>query len=324
MTNNNGEQINHSNDGELAAPAAQITDLRALQSAAFRQFNWRGDWLVNSADRWRNLKVIRNRHRVRESLIKPGKLTSHLVLVYMGAPSRQQTVFEGRNYNVLQTNGDVGLIPALSAMRSWYDEAEQDDVYLHLEPDFLKKVALECDADPDQVELITTFGARKPLIEQIAQLAFNELERGKATVGSNLYADSLANLLAVQLLREFSTRTKIFKNAAKVGGLAGKKLARVLELIHGDLAADHSLATLAQTVGLSEYYFLRAFKLTTGVTPHQYVLRQRIERGRQLLCSTALSITEIAYLIGFATPAHFAHHCRRRTGQTPSQIRSKA
>ena len=59
--------------------------------------NWRGDWIVNSRDRWQNLKVIRNRHHIRESYIKPDKLIYHLITVYMGAPSRQQAIFSGRN-----------------------------------------------------------------------------------------------------------------------------------------------------------------------------------------------------------------------------------
>ena len=67
------------------------------------RYNWRGDWVVNSRNRWKNLKVIRNRHHVRESVIKPDKLTYHLITVYMGAPSRQQSILSGRNYNILQS-----------------------------------------------------------------------------------------------------------------------------------------------------------------------------------------------------------------------------
>ena len=145
----------------------------ADNNSASRKLNWRGEWIVNSGERWHNLKVLRNRHQIRESYISPGKLTHHLVLVYFGAPSRQQTLFEGRNYNLLQTNGDVSVIPAFSSMRSLYDEAEQDDVYLHLEPEFIKKVALESDLNPDKIELVTTMGAKNPQIKQLSTLAFD-------------------------------------------------------------------------------------------------------------------------------------------------------
>lgn len=286
-----------------------------------RRFNWRGNWIADSGDRWRNLKVIRNRHRVRESVIAPGKLTFHLITVYMGAPSRQQTRFENRNLNILQTSGDVVVIPAQTTLRSVYDDVEQDDIYLHLEPDFINKIALQSDLNPDRLEMIPIFGARNPQIEQLAKLAFAELQQDESTVGSNLYADSLANLLAVELLRNYSSRGLPERHYSN--GLPNKKLARILDLINSDLSANLSLSFLAETAGLSEYHFLRLFKQSTGATPHQYVLRQRIERAKQLLLETELSVTEIAFLLGFATPAHFAQQFRRQTGVPPTELRRR-
>ena len=282
--------------------------------------NWRGEWIVNSRDRWRNLKVIRNRHHVRESYIKPDKLTYHLITVYTGAPSRQQAIFSGRNFNILQTAGNVAVIPAASTLQSWYDEVEQDDIYLHLEPEFIKSVAAGADLNPDQTEIITSLETRSPVIESMARMAFDELQRSSEAAGSNLYADSLANLLAVQLLREYSSH-KMPAEKQYVNGLTNKKLALVLDLIESDLAEDLSLSTLANAAGLSEYHFLRMFKQSTGVTPHQYVISQRIERAKELLKRTDMTITEIAYLLGFSTPAHFTHHFRRKTGVTPSELR---
>ena len=281
--------------------------------------NWRGDWIVNSRDRWQNLKVIRNRHHIRESYIKPDKLTYHLITVYMGAPSRQQSLFSGRNYNILQTAGNVAVISAATALQSWYDETEQDDIYLHLEPEFIKSVAAGADLNPDKTEILTSLETRSPIIESMARMAFDELQRDDAT-GSNLYADSLANLLAVQLLREYSS-ARMPPEKRYVNGLTNRKLVLVLDLIESDLAEDLSLKVLANAAGLSEYHFLRMFKQSTGYTPHQYVINQRIERAGELLKNTDMSVTEIAYLLGFSTPAHFTHHFRRKTGVTPSDLR---
>ncbi|MDQ3132400.1 MAG: AraC family transcriptional regulator [Acidobacteriota bacterium] len=284
------------------------------------RYNWRGDWIVNSGDRWENLKVIRNRHHIRESYIKPGKLIYHLITVYMGAPSRQQAIFSGRNYNILQTAGNVAVMPAGCSLQSWYDEVEQDDIYLHLEPEFIKSVAAGAELDPDKTEIITSLETRSPGIELMARMAFDELQRGGEAAGSNLYADSLANLLAVQLLREYSSH-KIPPERRYINGLTNKKLALVLDLIESDLSENLSLSVLANAAGLSEYHFLRLFKQSTGLTPHQYVINQRIERGKELLKKTDMSITEIAYLLGFSTPAHFTHYFRRKTGVTPSSGR---
>jgi AraC family transcriptional regulator len=290
------------------------------EGRAETRHNWRGDWVVNSRDRWQNLKVIRNRHQVRESVIKPDKLTYHLITVYMGAPSRQQSLLSGRNYNILQTAGNVAVISAATPLRSWYDEAEQDDIYLHLEPDFIKQTAAGADLNPDKIEITTTLDSRSPAIESMARMAFDELQRGTEAMASNLYADSLANMLAVQLLREYSS-DKMPPEKRYVNGLTNKKLSLVLELIESDLSEDLPLRILAGTANLSEYHFLRMFKQSTGYTPHQYVLHQRIERAKELLKQTDMTITEIAYLLGFSTPAHFTHYFRRKTGITPSEAR---
>jgi AraC family transcriptional regulator len=284
------------------------------------RYNWRGDWIVNSGNRWENLKVIRNRHQIRESYIKPDKLTYHLITVYMGAPSRQQAIYSGRNYNILQTPGNVAVMPVGCSLQSWYDEAEQDDIYLHLEPEFIKTVAAGADLNPDKTEIHTVLENRSPVIESIARMAFDELQRSSEATASNLYADSLANILAVQLLREYSSH-KMPPERRYVNGLTNKKLVLVLDLIETDLSQNLSLSVLANTVGLSEYHFLRMFKQSTGLTPHQYVIDQRIERAKELLQRTDMTVTEIAYLLGFSTPAHFTHHFRRKTGVTPSDLR---
>ena len=284
------------------------------------RYNWRGDWIVNSRDRWQNLKVIRNRHHIRESYIKPDKLTYNLITVYMGAPSRQQAILSGRNYNILQTAGNVAVISPGCALQSWYDETEQDDVYLHLEPEYIKTVAAGAGLNPDKVEIITALETRSPIIESMARMAFDELQRDREATGSHLFADSIANLLAVQLLREYSS-DRMLPEKRYVSGLTNKKLAHVLDLIESDLSEDLSLKVLATAAGLSEYHFLRMFKQSTGYTPHQYVINQRIERARELLKRTEMSITEIAYLLGFSNPAHFTHHFRRKTGFTPSEMR---
>ena len=301
--------------------ANQSRSRKVDEGRAETRYNWRGDWIVNSRNRWQNLKVIRNRHHVRESLIKPDRLTYHLITVYMGAPSRQQSVLSGRNYNILQSAGNVAVISAATALRSWYDEVEQDDIYLHLEPDFIKKVAAEStDLNPDKVEIITSLESRSPVIESMARLAFDELQRSDDATATNLYADSLANLLAVELLRQYSSNG-LPPEKRYVNGLTNKKLGLVLDLIESDLSEDLSLKILANAAGLSEYHFLRMFKQSTGYTPHQYVICQRIERAKELLQKTDMSITEIAYLLGFSSSAHFTHHFHRKTGITPSEMR---
>jgi AraC family transcriptional regulator len=73
---------------------------------------------------------------------------------------------------------------------------------------------------------------------------------------------------------------------------------------------------------LSQYYFCRVFKRSIGMTPHQYLIQQRVEKSKQLLKQPEQKIIEIATQCGFANPSHFARCFRQRMGISPQQFRS--
>src|SRR5207253_1610212 len=77
------------------------------------------------------------------------------------------------------------------------------------------------------------------------------------------------------------------------------------------------LAELSAVVHMSPYHFARLFKRSTGVPPHRFVVRRRIDEARALLATQTVAIAEIARLVGFRTPSHFATTFRRITGMTP-------
>jgi len=72
---------------------------------------------------------------------------------------------------------------------------------------------------------------------------------------------------------------------------------------------------------MSPYHFSRMFKLSTGLSPHQYVIRQRIERAKALLTNTDLPVGVVAQEVGFASPSHFAQQFRRLVGVSPRSFR---
>jgi AraC family transcriptional regulator len=76
-------------------------------------------------------------------------------------------------------------------------------------------------------------------------------------------------------------------------------------------------------VRLSPHHFSRVFKRVTGLSPHQYVLSQRIQLARQLLTETKLSIAEVAHDVGFYDQSHFTYHFKRLVGVTPNAIRER-
>jgi AraC family transcriptional regulator len=87
------------------------------------------------------------------------------------------------------------------------------------------------------------------------------------------------------------------------------------------LAEEISVETLAELAELSPFHFSRVFKETTGMTPMQFVIRERITRAQQLIRETSRSLIEIGLDIGYTSPSHFTKVFRRVTGVSPKQFR---
>ncbi|WP_337906990.1 helix-turn-helix domain-containing protein [Iningainema tapete] len=176
--------------------------------------------------------------------------------------------------------------------------------------------AIELDAD--RIELLTEFRVRDPQLEQPLILLRSELHNRSGWVG-RLYIESLANVLAVNLLREYSTtqpRVAVYK-----GGLGDRKILQVSEYINAYLDQEIKLADLANLAGVSQFHFSRLFKQSMGISPHQYLLQQRVERAKQLLKKSKLAISEIALQCGFNSQSHLGKYFREFTGVTPSSYR---
>lgn len=106
-----------------------------------------------------------------------------------------------------------------------------------------------------------------------------------------------------------------------VGGLPPWRLQRVFAYIRENLAREVSVAQLAKTVGMSQYYFSKLFKTSTGTTPHQYVMRQRVERAQELLRDSGTALASVATEVGFETQSHFTSVFRHIVGVTPKRYR---
>jgi AraC family transcriptional regulator len=94
----------------------------------------------------------------------------------------------------------------------------------------------------------------------------------------------------------------------------------VFDYIQANLDRDLGLTDLAKIAHLSPHYFTRLFKQSTGFTPHQFVIKCRVERAKVLLGKGQDSIADIAQQVGFANQAHLNVHLKRLLGITPNTI----
>ncbi|MEW6497069.1 MAG: AraC family transcriptional regulator, partial [Cyanobacteriota bacterium] len=167
------------------------------------------------------------------------------------------------------------------------------------------------------VEINPHLKLRDLLIREIGLALWHELTADG--VGSRLYVESLFAALSAHLIRHHCTSKPKISTAS--GGLSQAKLRQVIEYINDNLEQDLSLRAIAQTVQMSPYHFARRFKLSTGLTPHQYVLHCRLERAKRLLADTELAITDIAYRAGFSSPSHLTRVFRQHIATTPKAYR---
>ncbi|WP_338691578.1 MULTISPECIES: AraC family transcriptional regulator [unclassified Bradyrhizobium] len=110
--------------------------------------------------------------------------------------------------------------------------------------------------------------------------------------------------------------------AAK-GGLSTRRLKILHEVIESNLTGQLNIERLAREVGLSVGYLSRAFKLSKGLSPHQYILHVRVERAKHLIETSDWSLVEIAEQVGFADSSHMATVFARLTGEPPSRFRNR-
>ena len=105
------------------------------------------------------------------------------------------------------------------------------------------------------------------------------------------------------------------------GGLGPSRLRRVTELVHTKIEDELSINEMAESAGLSTAHFSQMFRRSTGESPHQFVLRQRVERAKEMLRTTGMRILDVAIACGFKTQQHFARVFRRMSGASPTEYR---
>ena len=133
------------------------------------------------------------------------------------------------------------------------------------------------------------------------------------------FLDSITTTLASYLLHHYSAASAVLENAT--GGLAPSVLRRSIEFIQTHLERDLRLSDLANEAKISASHFIRSFRQSTGKTPYQFLLHERVERARSLMRNHRTPLTEVALASGFADQHHLARVFRRITGVTPSSYR---
>jgi AraC family transcriptional regulator len=155
--------------------------------------------------------------------------------------------------------------------------------------------------------------ARDPAIERLGMALLGADDLGSPF--GRLYADSISIAIVTRLLD--TARRKSPADRAKASVLAPWRLKRAIDYIDANLSEPVSLAELAGVAGLTRMHFAAQFRAATGLRPHEYLLRRRVERAQELLRGSNESIMEVALQVGFQAQAHFTTTFKRFVGQPP-------
>jgi AraC family transcriptional regulator len=269
---------------------------------------------------WVGLQAVRYREQPpNENFVPP--LTHHSLLLFIRTPKELEVQSEGISRVVPPPAGSILVVPAGNPARYRWS-GHSDSLHVFLEPGLVERVAAEAfELDPARVSVSPLDGLDFPPL-RAAMLAVND-ELTADAAGGSLAVESLANVMAVHLIRNASAPRR---TARRIDGVLPQgKLRAVVEYIEEHLDSDLSLEQMAAVAHLSPYHFARQFKSTTGQPPHQYVIAHRIERAQQFLSEgDDLSLAEVAARAGFSDQSQFSHHFKRLVGVTPGQFRRSA
>jgi len=290
----------------------KIRDIDANYENSFSQISSYAPLL---SSRWTMWQGISLEHLYLPSGETPEySLKQFAITINLGQSVQIERIMDRHLQTGLMFTGAVGLCPMYTSQAIRWDR-NANIIMLYLEHELLTRNAVEL-LDTDEYEMLPHLITQDALIYQIGLGLKTQLQNNASD--SCLYAESAATFLAVHLLQNYSTRKSSIQEYQ--GGLPLQKLKQVIDYIHDHLAQEISLDAIASYIGISCYYFCRLFKQSTGLSLHQYVIQQRVERAKQLLLQGEMSIADIALACGFSHQSHLNRHFKRLTGVTPKTL----
>jgi AraC-like DNA-binding protein len=164
------------------------------------------------------------------------------------------------------------------------------------------------------------FGHDDKVMRHIGALLLEGLSR--PSEANQLFVDHMMLALTAHVAQAYGGLGSV--TGPVRGGLAPWQLKRACEKLDSDLGGTISLQQVAAEFGLSVSYFSRAFRISTGLPPHQWLLRQRVKAAMQLMTVRDLPLSEIAIVVGFANQSHFTKVFSAQVGASPAAWRRES
>lgn len=240
----------------------------------------------------------------------------HVLLVRLKPSSAPvEVTVADRTYAPRMPVGAFALLPAGAPSR-WRDRGHGlRGLHVNLAPATLTRLLAD-EEDDDPVRALPPIDwTEDPAMAQLAHQLLAEASQPQR--GSRLAVQALAAMIGIRLLRSAAS-TPVRRCGP---ALSEARLRRVEAFVDANLDRPLDLFELASVAALSPSHFARAFRATTGLPPHRWLMARRVERAREMIARTRLPIAEIALACGFASQSHMNDVFRRHMLATPRRWR---
>ena len=247
-------------------------------------------------------RIRNDRPQRRRSLARDRKKRSHSKFRSFRAPIQTCVTPTGRSSPTESREPGRIYLLDMSARPTVRLDMAFDNIRLYISQSTIDELAYEKGLRRVGGLAQPTVGEPDPIMFHLAQTLVPVLERPE--LASALFLDHLASALLEHVVTAYGGLNA--SGRRRGAGLAPWRMRRVQDFVEANLAANPSISDLARECDLSASHFTQAFKQTTGMSPHQWCLRRRVERAKVMLLSTESSLATIASSCGFFDQSHFS------------------
>ncbi|MFW2853205.1 helix-turn-helix transcriptional regulator [Sphingomonas sp. TX0543] len=207
--------------------------------------------------------------------------------------------------------GCATIVPA-GRPTGWLVDGELDVVTLSISSRDLDAVPMR-----DQFQRLR-FAFADPLGVALTRQVLSELYAPQ-TPERKVYVSTLVDALKAHMLHGPVAATGA---SFPTSDFSAYRIHHIMNAVLEQPEAEHSLEAMSAEAGLTPSHFCRIFKRAVGISPHQYVMKARLDRAQELLTASGMSVAQIAEALGFTSQSHFTRAFRAYSGQTPTAWRS--
>ncbi|MDB6043924.1 MAG: Transcriptional regulator, AraC family [Gammaproteobacteria bacterium] len=309
----------HSSDCQTGSPAASVFDVHCSPMHPKYIVDDEREWRVlrqTSATALSASKVTATRwHAGGNRTLEFGAETTadcHVVKIVLRTMNIRFSVSGRTVQDGVITPGTVHVTEPTVPVRCLF-RGPYDVLHLYVPNTLIAEYARDM---PGHLEprLCTEVVPRKDIVVDSLGRALLDANRVGGSIGQT-YADCISMAIVARLLSSASRVTT--SERSRGSKLAQWRLKRAIDYVEARLDEPVSLADVAASAGLTRMHFAAQFRAATGLRPHEYLLRRRIERAQEMLVRTGMSLVDVALSVGFQTQSHFTSVFKRYAGQPP-------